>query len=238
MLRTGFMLALISAFATALYAQCGGQCNPVGSPSGVPESGYTWVWDYTTCQWVQVPGYGYPTPIVIDTDGTGFHLTSAADGLMFDFYGDGKPIQIAWTAKGSTNGWLALPKNGQITSARDLFGNITAQPLANSHPPNGFAALAIYDMPAYGGNNNGTIDPEDAIWPSLRVWIDANHDGVAQPEELHTLGEIGISRIFLQYELSQSTDQYGNNFRYRGHLIPVSGDKVDRKIFDVILATQ
>jgi len=98
------------------------------------------------------------TPLIIDTDGTWFNLTSAADGVKFDFYGTGTPIQIAWTAKGSTNGWLALPKNGQITSARDLFGNLTAQPLTNSHPPNGFAALAIYDTPAYGGNNNGVID--------------------------------------------------------------------------------
>jgi hypothetical protein len=178
------------------------------------------------------------TPLIIDTDGTGFNLTSAADGVKFDFYGTGTPIQIAWTAKGSTNGWLALPKNGQITSARDLFGNLTAQPLTNSHPPNGFAALAIYDTPAYGGNNNGVIDPGDAIWPSLRIWIDANHDGISQPEELHRLEEFGIQRILLHYEPSLYTDQYGNRFRYKGHLIPVSGDKVDRKIYDVTLVTQ
>jgi len=238
MLRVGLMLALISTFATTLCGQCGAPCNPVGSPSGVPENGYTWVWDYSSCSWVQVPGYGYPTPIVIDTDGTGFHLTSAADGVKFDFYGTGTPIQIAWTAIGSRNGWLALPKNGQITSARDLFGNITPQPLTNSHAPSGFAALSIYDTAAYGGNNNGAIDPGDAIWPSLRVWIDVNHDGISQPEELHALGEIGIERILLRYEITQYTDLYGNHFRYKGHLIPVSGDNVGRKVFDVILATQ
>lgn len=80
MLRLAYVLALISVSATTLFAQCGQPCNPVGSPSGVPENGYTWVWDTATCSWVQVPGYGYPSPIVIDTDGTGFHLTSAADG--------------------------------------------------------------------------------------------------------------------------------------------------------------
>jgi hypothetical protein len=175
---------------------------------------------------------------LIDTDGSGFQMTSAADGVMFDFSGDGKPIQIAWTAKGSTNGWLALPKNGQITSARDLFGDITAQPLTSAHPPNGFAALAVYDMPAYGGNNNGAIDPGDAIWPSLRVWIDANHDAVSQTEELHTLDDIGIRRILLKYEPSPYTDQYGNHFEFKGHLIPVKDADVDRKVFDVVLATQ
>lgn len=157
---------------------------------------------------------------------------------MFDFAGDGKPVQIAWTSTGSRNGWLALPKNGTITSARDLFGDITMQPISNSHPPNGFAALAIYDLPFYGGNNNGVIDPADAVWAKLRVWIDANHDGISQPKELHTLEEIGVGRIFLQYDLSRYTDQYGNQFRYKGRLIPAHGDNVDRKIFDVTLVTQ
>jgi hypothetical protein len=31
---------------------------------------------------------------------------------MFDFFGDSKPMLIAWTAPGSTNGWLALDRNG------------------------------------------------------------------------------------------------------------------------------
>lgn len=177
------------------------------------------------------------SPIVIDTDGTGFHLTSAADGVLFDFFGNGKPIQIAWTAKDSTTGWLALPVNGQITSARDLFGNFTAQFLTKDHPPNGFAALAVYDMPAYGGNNDSVIDSKDEVWGKLRVWIDANHDGLAQPEELHTMEEVGILRISLHYELSEYTDQYGNHFRYKGHLVPVRGDDVDRLIFDVFLVT-
>jgi len=181
---------LILFLAPLLFAQCGSGCNPGPTP-GVPPDGYAWVFDVSTCSYDLV--WLGPSPIVIDTDGTGFHLTSAADGVLFDFYGDGKPIQIAWTAKGSTNGWLALPKNGQITSARDLFGNISPQPLTKAHPPNGFAALAIYDTSAYGGNNDGVIDSKDAVWSKLRVWIDANHDGVSQPEELHTLEEIGIS---------------------------------------------
>ncbi|MGA8672027.1 MAG: hypothetical protein WB679_19265 [Terracidiphilus sp.] len=235
MLRLICAPILAFALAPMLCAQSCTQCNPGPTP-GVPPDGYTWVFNTSTCSYQLVP-LG-PSPIVIDTDGTGFHLTSAVDGVKFDFYGTGTPIQIAWTAKGSTNGWLALPVNGQITSARDLFGNITPQPLANSHPPNGFAALSIYDTTAYGGNNNGAIDSGDAIWPSLRVWIDTNHDGIAQPEELHTLEDIGIERILLQYELSLYTDQNGNHFRYEGHLVPVSGDNVDRKIFDVFLATQ
>jgi len=40
------------------------------------------------------------TPIIIDTDGSGFHLTSAAQGIKWDFFGDGRLFQIAWTEAG------------------------------------------------------------------------------------------------------------------------------------------
>ncbi|HZD47951.1 MAG TPA: hypothetical protein VE178_04330 [Silvibacterium sp.] len=77
---------------------------------------------------------------------------------MWDFYGDGKPFQIAWTAVGSTNGWLAMPdKNGQITSARQLFSNVANQ--AASGTDNGFNALAVYDT-----NGDGVVNKNDAQW--------------------------------------------------------------------------
>ncbi len=239
----GLRCAPILAFALApmLCAQCSLPCNPTyPAPYLPPNVGAEYVWNYATCTWDLEPCSvaGCSSPIIIDTDGTGFHLTSAANGVMFDFYGNGVPIQIAWTKTGSGTGFLALPKDGKITSARDLFGNVTAQPLMKTRPPNGFAALAIYDSPAYGGNNDGVIDSKDAVWSKLRVWIDANHDGVSQPEELHTLEEVGIVGIAVHYERTGYTDQFGNHFRYEGHLIPVRGDNVDRKIFDVFLATQ
>ncbi len=178
------------------------------------------------------------SPIIIDTDGSGFHLTSAAGGVLFDFYGNGKPIQIAWTAKGSTNGWLALDRKGtgEIDTGKDLFGNITPQPLSNY--PNGFLALAVFDEPENGGNSDGIIDSGDTVWPKLLVWIDANHDGISQAEELHHLDDIGIHSIGLMYTESRRVDAYGNQFRYRGGLNPDKGDKVNRVIYDVILTSE
>jgi hypothetical protein len=76
---------------------------PEPSPSGA--DGY-YSWDPVNCMYVWHKLGN--TPIIVDTDGLGFHLTSAADGIVWDFFGDGHPIQIAWTQLGSTNGWLAL----------------------------------------------------------------------------------------------------------------------------------
>jgi hypothetical protein len=204
-------------------------------PTGNGLDGY-YSWNTTRCVWVFTPIPTH-TPILIDTNGSGFHLTSAANGVLFDFSGTGKKIQSAWTAGGSTNGWLALDRNhnGLIDNASELFGNVTAQP--SSPNPNGFLALAVFDTPAQGGNGDGIIDNHDAIWPQLLVWIDSNHDGISQPGEFHTLDSVGIHSISLTYTNSPYTDAYGNKFRFKGSLIPDSGDKVDRVIYDVILRT-
>lgn len=203
-----------------------------GPPGGCGLYGY---WDPSTCACYYEQSN--PSPILIDTDGSGFHLTNAHDGVVFDFFGDGNPIRISWTAANSTNGWLALDRNGngRIDSARELFGNVTEQP--QSSDPNGFLALAVFDRVDYGGNTNGVIDPGDAVWSKLRVWIDSNHDGVSQPEELHTLDEIGIHSISLRYTRSAYVDPNGNRFRYRGSLNPDRHDSVGRIIYDVILTS-
>jgi hypothetical protein len=64
------------------------------------------------------------SPIIIDVSGHGFHLTSNADGVVFDISGTGHPVQISWTAPGSDNAFLALDRNGNgvIDSGKDYSG--------------------------------------------------------------------------------------------------------------------
>jgi hypothetical protein len=200
-----------------------GTCVPIGGGGQDPCS--------PTC------GSGQ-SPIILDISGNGFSLTSAIGGVQFDISGTDHPIQMAWTAPGSDNAFLALPgANGLVNNGKQLFGNFTPQPPSNN--PNGFLALAVYDQTANGGNGDGIIDSRDAIYPYLRLWIDANHDGICQPEELHTLPSLGVNSISLRYVLSRKEDRYGNVFRYRAAVNPDDPDAshVDRRAYDVFFVT-
>jgi len=171
-------------------------------------------------------------------NGNGFHLTNAANGVKFDISGTNNPIQMGWTASGADNAFLCLPdSNGKCDDGKDLFGNVTPQPVSDT--PNGFAALAVLDDPKNGGNGDGIIDSRDAIFASLRLWIDANHDGISQPEELHTLPSLGVNSISLNYKWDQRTDQYGNVFRYRSKVNPNDPDPshVGKTAYDVFFVT-
>jgi hypothetical protein len=179
------------------------------------------------------------SPLIIDIAGNGFELTSATNGVRFDISGTGVPIQIAWTAN-ANNAFLVLDRNGNgiIDSGAEMFGNFSPQP--SSDHPNGFLALAQYDKPENGGNGDGIIDAHDQIFSSLRLWIDANHDGITQPGELHSLPELGVFSIGLSYSLSMRTDEFGNVFRYRAKINEgVHGPQdVGKQIYDVFFVTR
>lgn len=168
------------------------------------------------------------SPIIIDTEGEGFHLTSAENGVTFDIRGDGHPMRISWTAPGYNNAFLALDRDGSgtITSGKELFGNFTAQP--QSANPNGFLALAEFDKPENGGNSDGVIDEQDAVFSKLVLWIDDDHDGISQPSELHKLSEFGIHSLSFSYFESQKADEFGNQFRYKARVNPRKEDRDSR----------
>jgi hypothetical protein len=152
--------------------------------------------------------------------------------VKFDLDGNGTATQMSWTQRGSDNAFLALPgADGLVHDGKQLFGNFTPQP--PSDHPNGFAALAVYDEPKNGGNGDGIIDSRDGVFASLRLWIDTNHDGICQADELFVLPDRGVNSISLKYREDDRTDQYGNKFRYRAHLNPDKPTDAGKTIYDI-----
>jgi hypothetical protein len=166
-----------------------------------------------------------PSPIIIDIDGSGYQLTDAAHGVSFDIFATGHPVRVSWTAPVCTNAFLVLDRNGDgaIGDASELFGDHTPQPMSGH--PNGFLALAAFDT-----NHDGVVDARDPVFGKLRLWQDSDHNGIATRAELHTLPQLGVSAVSVDYQHTDRVDAHANQFRYRA---AVTGARASHWAYDI-----
>lgn len=157
---------------------------------------------------------------VLDIAGDGFHFTSAADGVMFDMNGSGRPVRSGWTKAESDDGFLFFDTNGngRVDSGRELLGNGWRRP-DGSRVASGDDALTVIQGLLHripGGvpaerQHYAYLDARDDAFARLRYWRDANHNGRSELTELLTLSQVGIVRILVSFEMPpRMPDAQGN----------------------------
>lgn len=136
--------------------------------------------------------WGDCSPIIIDLNNNGIDLGDAGVGVYFDVNADGALDYVQWVRPGGDEVFLSLDRNGNgiVDDGSELFGVGTPMIIDGGSAENGFVGLAQYDMVELGGNDDGLITAQDAIWSELRVWDDANADGVSVPSEVLSLDEV------------------------------------------------
>lgn len=140
-------------------------------------------------------------PLIIDLGESGIELRSLEHGVNFDLDNNGFAEKTAWI--GTEDGFLALDRNGNgnIDNGGELFGDQVILK-DGSKSASGFEALAELD-----DNSDGIIDNNDAAFSNLRVWIDANHNGKSESNELKTLNETGVVSISLEHSEVSIVDE-------------------------------
>ena len=184
------------------------------------------VWQDDHCVWINCP-----LLISLDNNASDYRLTSAEDGVLFDMFGSGLRRRMGWTAPDSDVAFIVrdLNGNGVIDSGAELFGNGTKRP-DGSRFPNGFAALAALDA-----NGDGRIDARDPAFAELQLWVDRNHNGISDPDELMSLTGAGIEVLYVASSPDVHVDRNGNKyFAKSSALITRGNSQAPVKVFDVI----
>jgi hypothetical protein len=144
----------------------------------------------------QMERVGRPiTPVVIALrDGMSvFDLVDWSVHVPFD--ADGSGVKRRWTWVSKDAGWLVYDPHATkvISSGLQLFGNVSFWLFW----ANGYEAMAALD-----DNHDGRLTGSELT--GLAIWRDLNGNGIAEPGEVLSLTEWGISELSCAYEWDDS----------------------------------
>jgi hypothetical protein len=130
------------------------------------------------------PGpYSALCPLILDLNGDGIHTTGLESPVRFWNF-SGVKTDSGWTDPATEEAFLWLDsETDHAVEEAELFGSRMPSPAGGVHS-NGFQALEKYDREEFGGNSDGRITTADRIWGRLRLWVDRDHNGIADATEI------------------------------------------------------
>jgi hypothetical protein len=122
-------------------------------------------------------------PLILDLDGDGIETSQIGGGVRFDHDANLFAEESGWLS--GDDGFLVLDANGngKIDDGGEFFG--------------GAGQTGAEELAGYDSNGDGKINAADVIWNDLRVWEDADEDGVTDAGELLSLADLGIAEFNL-----------------------------------------
>jgi Ca2+-binding RTX toxin-like protein len=157
--------------------------------------------------------------VALDLNGDGVQTTGAARTVAFDVDDSGFMKNTAWLS--NSDGFLFLDRNlnGSIDSGRELFSNSVVD----------LSARGLAGMRWIDSNYDGKLTNADPVWNELKVWRDADGDGLADAGETQTLSALGITALDYamgrferngQLQEMSSPDLAADTAGTRTHVIP------------------
>ena len=173
-------------------------------------------------------GGGGKQPVVLDLSGSGLELSSVETSDVATVDGNGVVTRLGWV--GPTNGILVSDRDGTgVYNTTDDISFIQDKPGATSD---------LQGLQGWDTNGDGVLNAQDTDWNKLKVWVDANQDGVAEASEVETLAQEGISSISLKetpsgFDPSTTFDSY-----YTGTAAFTRTNGTTSTAYDVTLARE
>ena len=138
-----------------------------------------------------------PLAIPLKDELTASEMVDRAARVRFDADGSGELKSWSWISPDAA--WLVYDQeqSGRITSALQLFGNVTFWLFWE----NGYQALATLD-------DNGDKKLSGPELRHLGLWRDSNCNGISDPGEVTSLRDEGIIALSCKYTEKNQSDNY------------------------------